>query len=465
MKKPLSKALRTFYGLGDFGFSLMTSVELYLFVFFLTNVAKFSLPMVALIGSVTSIVDAILSPFYGAIISGMKPLKWGRNRSWMLIAPPFVVILYIFQFTKIGPESLAAFIVCAGFILSHIAWNIPWVANVSLIPVLANNPEERALLASRRATYTALAGVVFSYTGPPLANYLGKVTNNPILGYSMLAGIMAFVMMICYWTVFKLTEGYEPTEQVQGKAASSAQRVSFKGMLNSLVQNPPLIVLLMSDFLRYMVNFIMTAAAAYYFTYVAQNMSLLPMYLLLGSIAQVIGAYIAGPLAKSLSTRTASIVGLFGLGIALILCKFVAMNLVMFFVVVLIARAFLGLLASVMVSLYSDVSIFAQWKTGEDASPFVMGLMNLSLKTAIISRGTIIPFVLSTAGFVSGIKPQEATMALKNAVVNVFVFIPGVFALVSGIILAVGYKLTREKLVEMQNEINQRKAEASGAIK
>lgn len=92
MKKPLSKAIKTFYGLGDFGFSLMTQVELYFFVFFLTNVAKLSLPVVALIGSVTSIVDALLSPFYGAVISGTKAMRWGRNRSWMLIAPPLVIV-------------------------------------------------------------------------------------------------------------------------------------------------------------------------------------------------------------------------------------------------------------------------------------------------------------------------------------------------------------------------------------
>jgi len=462
MKKPLSNAIRNLYGIGDFGFGLMTSVELYLFVFFLTNVAKFSLPMVALIGSITSIVDAVLSPFYGAIISGTKPLKWGRNRSWMLIAPPLVVLLYIFQFTKIGTESLAAFIVCAGFILSHIAWNIPWVANVALIPVLANNPEERALLASRRATYTALAGVVFSYTGPPLAKYLGQATNNEILGYALLAGIMAFVMMIGYWTVFKITDGYEPTGQAQSAAAASSQKVSIKAMINSLVQNPPLIVLLLSDFLRYMVSFVMTAAAAYYFTYVAQNMALYPTYLLLGGIAQVIGAHMAGTLSKKLSSRNTSILGLFGLAISLIMCKFVAMNLGMFFVVVLISRIFLGLLTSVMVGLYSDVSVYAQWKTGEDASPFVMGLMTLSLKTAVISRGTIIPFVLSAAGFVAGADPATASLALKTGVVNVFVFIPGCFALASAGILAIGYKLTREKLMQLQNEINQRKAEAEG---
>ncbi|MCR3922355.1 MAG: MFS transporter, partial [Firmicutes bacterium] len=116
-KKPISKALKTFYGIGDMGFSLMTSVELFFFVFFLTNVAQFSLAMVAVIGSVTSIVDAILSPFYGAIISGTKPLRWGRNRSWLLIAPPLVVVLFMFQFTRIGPtELISAVIVSLGFI-------------------------------------------------------------------------------------------------------------------------------------------------------------------------------------------------------------------------------------------------------------------------------------------------------------------------------------------------------------
>ena len=122
---------------------------------------------------------------------------------------PAVVILYMFQYTRIGPEPIAAIIVCAGFILSHIIWNIAWVANVALINVLANNPEERGLLASRRGTYTSLAGVFFSYIGLPLAVMLGNLTGNEVLGYSLLAGLMALLMLIGYWIVFKITEGYE----------------------------------------------------------------------------------------------------------------------------------------------------------------------------------------------------------------------------------------------------------------
>lgn len=458
-KKPLNKTIKTFYGIGDFGFSLMTQVELYFFVFFLTNVAKLPLPLVALIGSITSIVDAVLSPFYGAIISGTKPLKWGRNRSWMLIMPPIVIFLYIFQFTKIGPDPVAAFIICAGFILSHIVWNIPWVANVALIPVLATNPDEAALLASRRATYTALAGIVFSYTGAPLAEYFGKVTNNEVLGYTILAGLTALIMTICYWIVFKITEGYEPTG-TEALSSKQGSKVSIGAMVKSLVQNPPLIVLLIADFFRYMVNFVMTAAAAYYFTYVAQDMSLFPAYLLAGSIAQVIGSYFAGSLAKKLSSRNATIVSLYALAASLIICKYVAMNITLFFIVVFLARMFLGVLTSVMVGLYSDVSIYANWKIGEDASSFVMGLMTVALKLAVISRGTVIPFVLATAGFIPGADPATATPALKAGVINAFLFIPGIFALISALIMTFGYKLTREKVVEYQKAINEKLAKA-----
>ena len=80
-KKGLSKALKIFYGVGDCGFTLMSNIESYYFNFFLTNLAQFSLPMVTLITTVASTVDAVLSWMYGAILNSIKPMKWGRYRS------------------------------------------------------------------------------------------------------------------------------------------------------------------------------------------------------------------------------------------------------------------------------------------------------------------------------------------------------------------------------------------------
>ncbi|NTW71274.1 MAG: MFS transporter [Eubacteriaceae bacterium] len=460
MRKELSKTLKTFYGIGDLGFAMMTSVELFFFVFFLTNVAKFSLPMVALIGSITSIVDAILSPVYGAWLSGTKPLKWGRYRSWMLIGPPIVVVLFMLQFTRVSAnETISAVVVCLGFILSHIIWNLAWVSNVTMITVLGKTPEERGLLASRRGTWNNMSGVFFSYIGAPLALYLGTVTNNPVLGYTLLAGVMAFAMLCGYWTVFKMTDGYEDvvTEVTSSGTAPKHDKVPVSAMLKNLFQNPPLIVLLVFDFFRWMAFFILTASAAFYFTYVAKDMTKFPMYVLLGAIAAVIGAYLAGPMSNKLSTRTTSIIGLFFGGAFLVAAKFVGYQYVPFLIMLLMARLFLGVLTASNVALYSDVVTYGEWKTGENASGFIMGIMNVSLKTAVIARGTVIPAVLAAAGFAASADPATASKAITDAVLNVTVFIPGMLLLVGGVIMILGYKLTREKLTQYQTEIDARK--------
>ena len=328
-----------------------------------------------------------------------------------------------------------------------------------LIPVMANNPEERAMLAAHRGTWTSLAGVFFSSFAPFLAAWYGTQLENEVLGYTLLVATLGLVYIAGFWTVFKITKGYEPTGAEAKAQATAANKVSLLDMLKSAGQNPHLIILLISDFFRYIVLFVLLASGAYYFTYIAQNPRLLfAPFLTAGAIAGVVGAYLSAPVAKKISTRSASILSLFGMGIACIIAKFVGMNVTAVFVLVTIVRFFMGMIGATNVALYADVAIYSEWKTGKNATPFVMGLMNLSLKAALISRSTLIPIALAAAGFVAGVDPAQATDALKNAVLNVFVFIPGMCAIVSGLILVFAFKLTREKVVEYQAEIDARKS-------
>ena len=122
-KKGLSKMLKRFYGVGDCGFTLMSNIESYYFSFFLTNLAQFSLPMVTLITTISSTVDAVLSWIYGAILNSIKPLKWGRYRSWLVVIPWLVPFLYAFQFVKIGDGWISAIIIIVAAIASLVAWD------------------------------------------------------------------------------------------------------------------------------------------------------------------------------------------------------------------------------------------------------------------------------------------------------------------------------------------------------
>ena len=88
-KKGLSNALKYFFGVGDAGFVLMSNIETFYFMTFLTDIAAFSAGIAGLINSVFTIVDACLSWLYGGIINGTKAKKWGRYRSWLIMIPSY----------------------------------------------------------------------------------------------------------------------------------------------------------------------------------------------------------------------------------------------------------------------------------------------------------------------------------------------------------------------------------------
>ena len=96
-RQGLSGALKKGYGVGDFGFTLMTNVDTVYASYFFTNIAKYSLSVYTISTTISAIVDAILSMMYGAWLNKIKPKKWGRYRSWLVLTPWLVPFLYAFQ--------------------------------------------------------------------------------------------------------------------------------------------------------------------------------------------------------------------------------------------------------------------------------------------------------------------------------------------------------------------------------
>ena len=143
--RKITQKIKVWFGIGDAGFSFMTTVETAYFPAFLTNYALLSNAYVILITSITGAVD-IVSSLIAGIVLDKTNFKWGKYRSWLVIGPPAVIILFMLQFSKIGSPSVAAVLICTGFILSHFIWNMSWTANMSLVPILTDDPKERAFL-------------------------------------------------------------------------------------------------------------------------------------------------------------------------------------------------------------------------------------------------------------------------------------------------------------------------------
>lgn len=451
--KGLSKALKLFYGVGDCGFTLMTNVESYYFNFFLTNLAQFSLGTVSFITTLASAVDACLSWMYGAVLNSIRPRKWGRYRSWLVLLPWLVPFLYAFQFLKVGDGILSIAVIVFAAVVSHVVWNFPYVANVSMISVAGKTANDRAQLSSTRAAWANFSKVIFSYVGPPLAALFAGLIGDKNQ-YAATAFVLGCVMAVLYFAHFKMFDGYEEVDWDAVKDQKKDKtKTSGKDLLHALLQNPPLIVLMLADLAKWMFNFVVSGVAIYYFTYVAQNEGMLATYILVSNILCVIGSYIAKNFAKKVSTRMTTIVTFFAMAVVMIVANFLYSNVILVLILMSLAQFGYGIAYACTPALYADTIIYSEWKTGKNATGWISGLQNVPLKVGVMTRGIIISACLALAAFDPSIDPSMATVELQQGICIAFMIIPAVALLVAAVLLFAGFKLTKEKVEQYQKEI------------
>lgn len=475
-KTELSTSLKWFYGIGDLGFTWMSNVETFYFNVFLTNIAGFSAATAGLISTVTSTVDACLSWIYGAILNSIKPLKWGRYRSWLVLLPWLVPFIYAFQFLKIGGDAAAPVIISIAFIVSHIVWNFGYVANVSMIAVAASNGEQRAQLASMRGTYNNLGGVLFSYVFPFVTGLVAFVGQQNT--YAAAAFIFGVLTALGYFAHFKMFDGYEVIEEA-GSAAPSRQKTSVGDIVRSL--NVQVVSLLIADLAKWMIKFVIAAVAAYYWEVVAGNAGMQPNYILATGIAGVIGAYAAQYIGKAVGNRMAMIISFVCMAVMLIIGYFMYNNATVVFVLITLVNFFYGVAYASSPALYADAVIYSEWKTKKNAAGWISGLQNLPLKVAVMTRGIIVNACLAAGAFdvlkfkliaktAAAATPEQLAAAealasdpakvegLKRAISMGFMLIPAIALIIGLVFLLFGYTLNKEKIAQYQAEIDQQKA-------
>lgn len=459
MKKPLTGTIRYSYGIAHFGYALANNVELLYFTFFCTNIARFSLGTVALIGSISAIANIALTPFYGAIITKSKPMRWGRYRSWMVIMPPISAIFFALEFSRISSSQLiSAIIVIIGTVMFDQVYSLASIAHDSLTNYISNSAEERAYISTRRGVYMSVAGIFNSYLGAPLAA-LFAVWVGATYGYTLLAFTLCVLMTLAYWFTVRITRGYEPTgddmSDIEQEKISEEEKITLREMFTTAMRNKNILAIIVADCLRYLSYNILIASIIYYFTYIAQDASLQIYYLLFGGIIQLFGSYLSTGIAKRFSSRTSIIVAMIAVGFLEILCRYLGFNMPVAFAVLIIYRLCHGCAISLIPALIADCAEYEEWKNNSPV-PFTIGIINVAPKIASLLRSWIIPAVLAIVGFNAKISPETASHAFKVGVLNMFMLIPGCMSIASGLILLFFYKLTKEKI----DEISKRRADS-----
>ncbi len=453
MKKPLTKTIKYGYGIANFGFTLANNVELLFFTFFCTNIAKFSLGTVALIGSISAIANIILTPFYGAVIVKSKPMRWGRLRSWMVIMPPLAGIFFALEFSRLSSSQLiSAIIVIIGTVMFDQVYSLAVIAHDSLVNHIANNAEERTMISTRRGLYMSIANIFNSYLGKPLAGVFA-VWVGATYSYTLLAFTLCVFMTLTYWFEVRMTRGYELTGDIADNepVEIEEEKITFREMFTVAIKNTNILAIILADCLRYLSYNILVASVVYYFTYIAQNEVLQIYYLFFGGIIQLIGSYLSAGITKRFSSRAVVIVAMLLVGFLEILCKYLGFNIPVAFAVLMIYRLCHGCAISLIPALIADCAEYEKWKNNAPI-PFTIGIINVAPKIAALLRSWIIPAVLAIVGFNANVAPAAASASFKVGVLNMFMLIPGCLSIISGLILFFFYKLTNEKLDEMNKD-------------
>ena len=464
--KALSSKLQFWYGFGDFGFTLMTNVETYYWNSFLTQTAGFSTAIAGTVTSISSIVDMVTSWIFGGIINAVKPGKHGRYRTWLILITWIVPFLYACEFIKFGGnDTVAAVIICIASILAHACWNFPYAANTAVMAVAGQTPEGRSALASSRATWNNLSGVVFGYAFQGLSFVIGKAAHYQ---HALAAFIFGIVMFIGYYVHFKITEGYEEIEDPNNPKATP-KSATPKDWFVALSQNKYLCFLVIADLAKWVVKFLVAAAAVYYFSYV-MGTNYQTNYVTFANIMGVIGAFLCRFIAKKLGNKNTLIASYIFMIVLFLVSYFSYKNATVVFVLMLIAQAGYGVAYASSPALYADCAVYSKWKTKKDTTGFIMGLQTLPLKIGVFVRSALLNAVLGAAGYdlysaqISEAK-NAGTLAqlsetlpdtLKQGVAGAFCLWAAIFCIIGVVLLVLFYKLDNKKVMEYQAEIDAR---------
>ncbi|HJX34308.1 MAG TPA: MFS transporter [Desulfatiglandales bacterium] len=452
MAERLKKSLLYTFGVGDLFFTLLVCMEVYFFNAFLTDYAKFSLVIVSFIVLVVGFGDILCALAAGVVLQKVSLKFGGKYRSWLLICPPIVALLFILQFSKIGGEYIAAAIIIFGFLASHLLWNVQFAATGALVGSLTQLPDERTILSSSRAQGTAAASLIFAFTGQQMFKFFGERTTD-IIGLSITILIYGVLMILGYLYIYRITAVGDPSEPKVVNTEIKETKETKKTLREIVVlvfKNPPLLWLIVAETFRNILIFMVLSFAFYYFGYVLNNPGFLSVFIIASSVATLLGTFAAPWIGIRIGKRKAY-------WISLVLAAFVFLSMAFIeagtwsFTVIFCIAAMLGMISgSMQTALFADTVVYGEWKTGKNIQAFTMSLLMLPVKFGLLIRSGIINLGLISIGFIAGEVP---TPEVVSGISSIMIYSPAIASILAGVIFYFGYRIEDKDVIKMQDEI------------
>lgn len=453
MEKKLPGFLVNSYGFANLTFTLMMSLALSYYTYFLTDIAMIAAAHAVVILFITHIVDAVSIPVSGAIIQKTQ-FRWGQFRSWLLIPPLFTGVFFTLTFTNLPLEyNIKMVYLSLAYMIAHVCLNFTFNAHMGLISVLSTNINDRMRLSTRNIQLGMFSQIVFSLV---VVKYMLPYfsAQSATWGYFYTVFILAVVQVLGYWNLFYQTKGYDVYDP--NKKLASSSNLSLLDIAK-IFNNKHLLMLMFADCGVNLGIFSLQTLAIYYFKYIIGDEGWMVGYLLVLGSATFLSAVIAPRVASWMGKKNTYLFAAAWGAIGFVALRyFGASNPYLFTGIVFISVLGSGTSYAIRQAVYMDAAEYGFYKSGKDGTAFLMSMVTVPVKISIALATTIAAAGLAIIGYEAN---QAATEQLKSSLMNVICFIPvGCGVLTFAVMIF--YSLSDEKLAVYMEANAKKRAEA-----
>lgn len=442
------------FGLGALGKDLCYAMISYFLMIYFTDTVGMAPLFVGNLFLVARIWDAFNDPMMGFVVDNTRS-KWGKFRPWILLGAVLNSIVMIFMFRK--PAGMTGFSMYAYFSVMYILWGMTYtvidIPYWSMLPSLSSTKEERDSMSVIPRIFASLAWLLMGAFAIKMVSMLGN--GDDAKGYSMLAVGIAVIFVV----TSIITVVFVKDRSCFGETGDKkAERTTVKDALHVIMANDQLKVFIGVVLCYNLVVQLAGGVAIYYFTYVAGDKDLYPIFTTAAQFAEIGALFLFPVLSKRLSKKQVFAIASFSPAIGLVGLVvsgfFAPQNVVIIAVCGVLYKLGSGLTLGATTVMLADVIDYGQVKLGSRNESIIASFQTLLVKTASAVSAWLIGVGLTIVGYVANTEQSAATIMGMRVLMGV---IPAVITVLAFVIYVNGYKLDGAFLEEILNKVNKSK--------
>ncbi len=434
------------FSAGEFSSSIVWQTLMFFLPAFYTDTYGLSAAAVGTMFLAVRFFDAFNDPIMG-VIADRTNTRWGKFRPYLLwFAVPYGVLAMLMFYTPNFSDQgkvVYAYITYGLMMVVYTAIMIPYN---SWVGVISPNSEERTSVSSYKFVFAYLAGLTVQALVLPMVAYFGS--GNDAIGYTTTMIVLGSISILFFLvTFFSAKERVQPEAKVKSK---------LKEDLKDLWHNKDWILVFITSMLLLIYVIIRSGDIMYYFEYHLGNKDLATSFMVVGTVAVLLGVLPTKWLSAKIGKRKLFIISLIIISISQIGFYFTGPDdIVLIFALQIVFSLASGPTMPLMWAMLADTADYSEWKTHRRATGLIFSATNMSIKSGVAIGGAAIMWILAYTGYEANQPQTEESIYGIKMLMSI---IPAIMAAIC-IIPLLFYKLNDKKMIEIEADLKARKTE------